>query len=113
VPTTQLDAIVAQRSCSLGLAADHTLTLPLQYTTAHTTHNVTQGFLLILPIPMVVGVEQGIVNALTTTIGVLFRLSPFFFVFGTGTNAHYVNAAITQGTAKYQVSVPPQYCLNL
>jgi hypothetical protein len=65
----------------------------------------TQGFLLILPIPMVVGVEQGIVNAITTTLGVLFRLSPFFFVFGTGTNAHYVNAAITQGTAKYQVNV--------
>jgi hypothetical protein len=55
---------------------------------------------------MVVGVEQGLVNAITTTLGVLFRLSPFFFVFGTGTNAHYVNAAITQGTAKYQVNDP-------
>jgi hypothetical protein len=55
---------------------------------------------------MVVGVEQGIVNAITTTFGVLFKLSPFFFVFGTGTCAHHVNAAITQGTAKYQVSAP-------
>jgi hypothetical protein len=53
---------------------------------------------------MVVGVEQGIVNAITTTLGVLFRLSPFFFVFGTGTSAHYVNAAITHGTAGYKVS---------
>jgi len=62
------------------------------------------GFLIILPIPMVVGVEKSITAAISTLIGVLVRLSPFFFVFGVGTNAHYVNAAITQGTAHYKAT---------
>ncbi|CAM9179036.1 unnamed protein product, partial [Chrysoparadoxa australica] len=62
------------------------------------------GFLLIVPIPLVVTVESGVVKALTTFISLLVKLSPFFFVFSTGTTGHYVNAAITQGKAVYKAT---------
>ncbi|CAM9858817.1 unnamed protein product, partial [Choristocarpus tenellus] len=62
------------------------------------------GFLLILPIPMVLSLEQGMTKALATLFNILLRLSPFFFVFATGTNAYYVNSAIEAGQAKYQAT---------
>ncbi|CAM9250703.1 unnamed protein product [Discosporangium mesarthrocarpum] len=62
---------------------------------------VQLGFLLILPIPLVLSLEQGFTKAMATLFNILLRLSPLFFIFASGTNAYYVNTAIETGQAKY------------
>ncbi|CBJ30457.1 1,3-beta-glucan synthase, family GT48 [Ectocarpus siliculosus] len=62
------------------------------------------GFLLILPIPLLLAVEQGMQRAVSTLFNIMLRLAPFFFIFSAGTNAHYVNSAVMTGQAKYQAT---------
>eukprot|EP00903_Cladosiphon_okamuranus_P007590 g7363.t1 len=62
------------------------------------------GFLLILPIPLLLAVEQGVQRAVSTLVNILLRMAPFFFIFSAGTNAHYVNSAVMTGQAKYQAT---------
>ncbi|CAM9645366.1 unnamed protein product, partial [Laminaria digitata] len=62
------------------------------------------GFLLILPIPLLLAVEQGLQRAVSTTFNILLRMAPFFFIFSAGTNSHYVNSAVMTGQAKYQAT---------
>jgi hypothetical protein len=70
------------------------------------------GFLLIVPIFVVVGVERGLSAAVSSLVYGLLRLNFLFYVFGTGTNSYWVNAAITQSAAAYKVRLshhPPCY----
>ncbi|CAM9314305.1 unnamed protein product, partial [Discosporangium mesarthrocarpum] len=59
------------------------------------------GFLLVIPVLLVMTVENGLSKALRKFIEIMLRGSVLFFIFLAATNAHYVNLAFLTGEAKY------------
>ncbi|KAF8090827.1 hypothetical protein N665_0465s0008 [Sinapis alba] len=62
---------------------------------------VQMGFLMALPMIMVIGTENGFHNALFDFVVMQLQLAPVFFTFQLGTKAHYYCKTLLHGGAKY------------
>ncbi|KAJ8562056.1 hypothetical protein ON010_g7622 [Phytophthora cinnamomi] len=62
------------------------------------------GFLLVVPVVAVVGVEQGFRHGLTYLIWNILTLGPLFFTFQMGTRMHYFDRTLIHGGAKYRAT---------
>lgn len=59
------------------------------------------GFLMAMPMIMVIGLERGFHNALFDFVLMQLQLAPIFFTFQLGTKAHYYGKTLMHGGAKY------------
>ncbi|KAE8910704.1 Callose synthase 1 [Phytophthora fragariae] len=62
------------------------------------------GFLLVVPVVAVVGVEQGFRHGVTYLIWNILTLGPLFFTFQMGTRMHYFDRTLIHGGAKYRAT---------
>ncbi|GLD96826.1 hypothetical protein PINS_up005509 [Pythium insidiosum] len=62
------------------------------------------GFLLVVPVVAVVGVEQGFRHGVTYLIWNCLTLGPLFFTFQMGTRMHYFDRTLVHGGAKYRAT---------
>ncbi|RAW38022.1 Callose synthase 2 [Phytophthora cactorum] len=62
------------------------------------------GFLLVVPVVAVVGVEQGFRHGVTYLIWNIMTLGPLFFTFQMGTRMHYFDRTLIHGGAKYRAT---------
>ncbi|TMW64727.1 hypothetical protein Poli38472_011607 [Pythium oligandrum] len=62
------------------------------------------GFLLVVPVVAVVGVEQGFRHGVTYLIWNVLTLGPLFFTFQMGTRMHYFDRTLIHGGAKYRAT---------
>ncbi|RLN32754.1 hypothetical protein BBJ28_00021766 [Nothophytophthora sp. Chile5] len=62
------------------------------------------GFLLVVPVVAVVGVEQGFRHGITYLLWNCLTLGPIFFTFQMGTRMHYFDRTLIHGGAKYRAT---------
>ncbi|CAH0477295.1 unnamed protein product [Peronospora belbahrii] len=62
------------------------------------------GFLLVVPVVAVVGVEQGFRHGVTYLLWNILTLGPLFFTFQMGTRMHYFDRTLVHGGAKYRAT---------
>jgi len=62
------------------------------------------GFLLVVPVIAVVGVEQGFRHGFTYLLWNVMTLGPIFFTFQMGTRMHYFDRTLIHGGAKYRAT---------
>ncbi|RHY41068.1 hypothetical protein DYB38_002570 [Aphanomyces astaci] len=62
------------------------------------------GFLLVVPVIGVVGVESGFRHGLTFLLWNVLSLGPLFFTFQMGTRMHYFDRTLIHGGAKYRAT---------
>ncbi|KAI9906551.1 hypothetical protein PsorP6_004257 [Peronosclerospora sorghi] len=62
------------------------------------------GFLLVVPVVAVVGVEQGFRHGMTYLLWNIMTLGPLFFTFQMGTRMHYFDRTLVHGGAKYRAT---------
>lgn len=62
------------------------------------------GFLLVVPVIAVVGVEQGFRHGLTYLLWNILTLGPIFFTFQMGTRMNYFDRTLIHGGAKYRAT---------
>ncbi|CAI5724003.1 unnamed protein product [Peronospora destructor] len=62
------------------------------------------GFLLVVPVVAVVGVEQGFRHGFTYLLWNIMTLGPIFFTFQMGTRMHYFDRTLIHGGAKYRAT---------
>ncbi|GAB9473980.1 Callose synthase, partial [Globisporangium polare] len=62
------------------------------------------GFLLVVPVIAVVGVEQGFRHGFTYLLWNCLTLGPIFFTFQMGTRMHYFDRTLIHGGAKYRAT---------
>ncbi|RLN21239.1 hypothetical protein BBJ28_00013674, partial [Nothophytophthora sp. Chile5] len=62
------------------------------------------GFLLVIPVIAVVGVEQGFRHGITYLLWNCLTLGPIFFTFQMGTRMHYFDRTLVHGGARYRAT---------
>jgi callose synthase len=72
--------------------------------TLNTSWALQFGFLLVVPVVAVVGVEQGFRHGITYLIWNVITLGPLFFTFQMGTRMNYFDRTLMHGGAKYRAT---------
>ncbi|TMW64728.1 hypothetical protein Poli38472_011608 [Pythium oligandrum] len=70
----------------------------------NTSWAIQFGFLLVVPVVAVVGVEQGFRHGLTYLLWNVLTLGPIFFTFQMGTRMNYFDRTLLHGGAKYRAT---------
>ncbi|CAM9288529.1 unnamed protein product, partial [Ectocarpus fasciculatus] len=74
---------------------------PIVATVVSTEYVFQLGFMLVVPVLLVMAVESGLSRAIRKFVEIILRGSVLFFIFLSATNAYYVNKAFLTGEAKY------------
>ena len=72
--------------------------------TLNTSWALQMGFLLVIPVIAVIGVEQGFRHGFTYLAWNCLTLGPIFFTFQMGTRMHYFDRTLIHGGAKYRAT---------
>ena len=70
----------------------------------NTSWALQMGFLLVIPVIAVIGVEKGFRHGITYLFWNILTLGPIFFTFQMGTRMHYFDRTLIHGGAKYRAT---------